>query len=400
MKKKKMSQNEQASQKSNDNGAEVSNEDDENQENDNNNKEQEGEHAESNTNSNTNSRAPPKRAPASVKSHPSHSTRGAPSFESQMSPEQIETNLIKLFGNNFPDAAKDNIVLSDGLSVRDLRIIVRVLKLCGPSQVNVRKPLLCDFLMKHMQSERMTDAYKKYAEEKERARLARLKSREEKTKHTSEAQNQNAVSVTKEAPIPTTTTTVATTRSQARRSIIEKSNTNSNASTTDRRAPQQNQRSIQSSGREKQPVPLISGISSSNFSNIPQPGLNNLSSVTSSNINFSNHVPPPRIHTAAEIVVKNGGGNSNTNITTISSSVASVDVQMTKDQSTTYAKARVVKEITIPRLKYDSTFDMKNALNILKECNDFVLKVSDRLSELERAISIMAFKIAELEKIL
>ena len=80
----------------------------------------------------------------------------------------------------------------------------------------------------------------------------------------------------------------------------------------------------------------------------PQPGLNNLSSVTSSNINFSNHVPPPRIHTAAEIVVKNGGGNSNTNITTISSSVASVDVQMTKDQSTTYAKARVVKRLQFP----------------------------------------------------
>lgn len=398
-----MSQNEQAPKKNSGNDSDVSKTENENKDEINASNDEEVSQTESNSTTSTSSRAPPKRASASVKSHPSHSSRGAPSFESQMTPEQIETNLIKLFGNNFPDAAKDNIVLSDGLSVRDLRIIVRVLKLCGPSQVNVRKPLLCDFLMKHMQTEHMTESYRKFTEEKERARLARQKSREEKTKHTLETQSQNTNSAAKETPIPTTSTGIATTRSQARHNMNEKLSSNS----TDRRSTQQNQRSATT--REKQSVSSNSGGASS-YSNTSQSGINlNAPGVNS---NMANHIPTiiplPGLAAAASIVVNLGGAKSNANINSASllnpGNGAGFDNtiagQNPTNQVPQFAKTRYVKEVTLPRLKYDESFDMKKALDILQECNNFVLMVSDRLTEMERALSIMTFKIAELEKII
>lgn len=389
-----MEKNEQTLKKNSSNDSETNKtENDNNDENNTSNDDDEASKDESNSKDSSNSRAPPKRAPASVKSHPSHSTRGAPSFESQMSPEQIETNLIKLFGNNFPEAAKDNLVLSDGLSVRDLRIIVRVLKLCGPSQVNVRKPILCDFLMKHMQKDHMMESYKKFTEEKEKARLARQKSREEKTKHALEAQSQNTA--TKETTPAASTTVLATTRSQTRHSMNEKSNTNS----SDRRSTQQNQRTTSSSTtREKQSS--ASSNSAQSHSNVNM----NLNSAASSNSNSGGHVPPiiplPGLTAAASIVVNLGGGNSNLNSGITTRFGASSLGQNPNNQAPPLPRSRYNKEVIIPRLKYDVSFDMKNALDVLQKCNQFVLDVSEKLTEMERALSIMAFKIAELEKVI
>lgn len=386
-----MEKNEQTLKKNSSNDSEVNKTENDNNEENNTSNDDEASKDESNSKDSSNSRAPPKRASASVKSHPSHSTRGAPSFESQMSPEQIETNLIKLFGNNFPEAAKDNLVLSDGLSVRDLRIIVRVLKLCGPSQVNVRKPILCDFLMKHMQKDHMMESYKKFTEEKEKARLARQKSREEKTKHALEAQSQNTV--TKETAPAAPTTVLATTRSQTRHSMNEKSNANS----SDRRSTQQNQRTTSiSTTREKQSS--ASSNSAQSHSNINM----NLNSAVNSN--SGGHVPPivplPGLTAATSIVVNLGGGNSNLSSGITTRYGASSLGQNSNNQAPPLPRTRYTKEVIIPRLKYDVSFDMKNALDVLQKCNQFVLDVSEKLTEMERALSIMAFKIAELEKVI
>jgi hypothetical protein len=55
------------------------------------------------------------------------------------------------------------------------------------------------------------------------------------------------------------------------------------------------------------------------------------------------------------------------------------------------------KSILIPRLKYDNTFHAEAALEFVIECNRFVQQLSDRISELERAVSVLHARIVELE---
>jgi hypothetical protein len=54
--------------------------------------------------------------------------------------------------------------------------------------------------------------------------------------------------------------------------------------------------------------------------------------------------------------------------------------------------------ISVPRLKFDKTFHMESALEFVVDCNRFVVQLSDRISELERATSILLSRIDELEK--
>jgi hypothetical protein len=55
------------------------------------------------------------------------------------------------------------------------------------------------------------------------------------------------------------------------------------------------------------------------------------------------------------------------------------------------------KSILVPRLKYDKTFQTEAALEFVLECNRFMQQLSDRISELERAVSILLARIVELE---
>ncbi|OHT03104.1 hypothetical protein TRFO_06742 [Tritrichomonas foetus] len=314
---------EQEKENENENNNEKDNENDNENENEKNySEEDEGSNAEDESHSNSNNTSEssqsqslpksPKRAPSKTfKSHASHSAKGAITFESQMSIEQIELNLIKIFGNQFPEASVNELALSDRLSVRDLRIIVRVLKLCDPSQVNVRKPLLCDYLMKHMREDHMTEVYEKYQEEKEKARLARMKSKEEKTK------------------------TRAQTRSESQASSLS-----------------------------------VSHSSSSSQQQISQP----------SEPQHERNMP-----------------NSESN-NALAKSTVTREKSKPEMISPSLVKNRATCEVTIPRLKYDSTFNVKSALATLESCNKFVITVSQRLEELERALSIMSIKVSELEK--
>lgn len=274
-----------------------------------------------------------KRSPAKTpKSHASHPVRGSPTFDSQMTQEQAEINLIKLFGNAFLDASKDSLILSDKLSVRDLRIIVRVLRLCGATQVNVRKPVLCDYLMKHMQKPRMISLFTSYNEEKEKNRAARMKSREEKAKNAEQAE-------------------------QSKKSNrLERSSTSSTRS---------NRKDNQSTSTRHSSTAPPSPKRQSSAGNLPL-SLTTSSSAESGNKSYSSQLTSV-------------GSRSN---------ISSVDDQ----------RNRAGNEVVVPRLTFDSTFNVKQSLDILQKCNAFVLDVSNKLTELERAVSIMAYKISELEQ--
>ena len=58
-----------------------------------------------------------------------------------------------------------------------------------------------------------------------------------------------------------------------------------------------------------------------------------------------------------------------------------------------------LKNIVIPRLKYDEDFNVERAVKFIQSANEFINHVSDRLDDIERAMSIMSFRLSELEKI-
>ena len=66
------------------------------------------------------------------------------SFTADMTYEDICIALIEVFANCYDEACAESTVISDYLSVRDLRTIVRNLNLCDTSDLfNQRKPSLC-----------------------------------------------------------------------------------------------------------------------------------------------------------------------------------------------------------------------------------------------------------------
>jgi hypothetical protein len=85
--------------------------------------------------------------------------KSIPTFNSQTSPDETEHRLCQLFGPAFQEAAIDDCTLSDRLSVRDLRIIIRVLGLLAADAVNVRKPILCRALQEHFLSTHRQTVY-------------------------------------------------------------------------------------------------------------------------------------------------------------------------------------------------------------------------------------------------
>lgn len=90
-------------------------------------------------------------------------------FDSQIPAEETERKLCQLLGEHLVDAASDDMIISDQLSVRDLRVIIRVLDLMTAEQVNVRKSILLDCIQNFIRSERMKEVYSRYLEELESA---------------------------------------------------------------------------------------------------------------------------------------------------------------------------------------------------------------------------------------
>ncbi|KAH0790617.1 hypothetical protein GPJ56_005472 [Histomonas meleagridis] len=212
-------------------------------------------------------------------------------FESQHTPEQIEMNIIRLYGNLYPQAIIDPGILSDRISVHELRIIVRVLKICTSADLNsLRKPDLCEKLQSYLQSEHMMEVYQNYVKEKEEARQERIRKREERQKQKEELMKKELADLDEEEePLET----------------IEEE---------EEKSYQLTKKAVPS--RLKIPNKPIEG-----------------------------------------------------------------------------------EKIEIPRLIYDETFDPTAATQFLVTANKFVLEVSERLSEMERAVSIMSRRLAELEKI-
>jgi hypothetical protein len=112
-----------------------------------------------------------KRAPGKTFNSRSHG-KGVPTFDSQTSPEETERRLCSLFGPDFAEASENEFTLSDRLSVRDLRIVIRVLDLMPADAVNVRKPILCDCLQHFFKSERMRKAYAEWQETSRKKEIA------------------------------------------------------------------------------------------------------------------------------------------------------------------------------------------------------------------------------------
>ena len=84
-------------------------------------------------------------------------------FDASLSYDQVCLNIIKVFEKKYFDAIKDDFLLSDYLSVRDLRVIIKTLKICDSSDLfNHRKPILCYKLQNFMKTELMIDKYNKY----------------------------------------------------------------------------------------------------------------------------------------------------------------------------------------------------------------------------------------------
>lgn len=59
---------------------------------------------------------------------------------------------------------------------------------------------------------------------------------------------------------------------------------------------------------------------------------------------------------------------------------------------------RFIPGVTIPRLKYDATFNTKKALDFITTCNKFIWELSERISEMERALTILNRKLDEIEQ--
>jgi hypothetical protein len=212
-----------------------------------------------------------KRGSRFAKQKPGRPRRRTITFESHLSTEETEQRICQVLGSAFHDAAVDEVVLSDRLSVKDVRIILRVLSLVHSDQINSRKHFLIEKLQDFLRSDHMTDVYAKYLDE-----VSQAEARKEADK-------------------------------KKRSTVDETDSTES----------------------------------------------------------------PER-----------------------SSAYAHRTLSLAKKRQEERAK----KVIVIPRLRYDQTFDVAQVIDFLKDCNDFVLQLSDRLSEMERAVCILMARIGELEE--
>lgn len=209
-------------------------------------------------------------------------------FISQMSAHSTERNLLRLFCDNIHEAINNKNFVADRLSAYDLRIIVRNLKLCEASQINLKKPILIGFLQNYLKDIENLEF-----------KISEIKQSMSKDSNTAEKQ------------------------ALGRSKRVKPENTSSNH-------------------HEQTSSPKISQSDTS---------LKHLSD--DHNDQF-------------DAIIERVPNNS---------------------------------DVLIPRLKLDKSFDLKEALNVIQRCNEFVIQVTEKISELERAVSIMSFKIAELSKL-
>ncbi|KAH0796060.1 hypothetical protein GPJ56_000128 [Histomonas meleagridis] len=232
------------------------------------------------------------------KSRKSISTKSNVVFGTQNTPEQIENKLFILFDQLFPKAINDINVISDLLSVQNLRIIVRILNLCTVQDLSTfRKTTLCEKLQKHFQTEHMHEMYEKFLRYQEKIKEEKQKEHELKQ--------------------------------------------------------QQKKRK-----EEEEKLLLMAMNEEEEDDSIPDP-------------------------LEKDEVYQHG------NIKKVATP-SRIKVQHSEPKG---------KKVEIPRLIYDDTFDATKAVNFLKIANNFVLEVSERINEMERAVSIMSLRLAELENL-
>lgn len=125
--------------------------------------------------------SPGKRAPTQTRA-----TQGSSKvlFDSQIPAEETEQKICELFGDQLVEAAMNDLIISENLSVRDLRVIIRVLDLMTAEQVNVRKSILIECIQNFLKGERMKEVYSKYLEEmEERGEIEKERADEIRKRH-------------------------------------------------------------------------------------------------------------------------------------------------------------------------------------------------------------------------
>ena len=89
-------------------------------------------------------------------------------FDSQLSRDETERRICRLFGERYVDAIVDESFLSEQLSVRDLRVIIRLFDLMTAEQVNVRKTILIECFQNFLRTDRMKDVFYDHLSEMEK----------------------------------------------------------------------------------------------------------------------------------------------------------------------------------------------------------------------------------------
>lgn len=225
------------------------------------------------------------------------SAKNAALFNNKMTELQIQRNVIRLYGEQFMQAIYDSEMLSDRVSVQDLKIIMRGLGIASGHALNAKKQLLIEQLQSYLRSDFMKELYDKYLVEREENK----KKREEKMKKKKE----------------------------------EKKDDNNKGN-----SDEEEEDEISDEESEQR-----------------------------------------------ENKLKKNNGNGNNHKRTFPT--------RKKPQS----NGSNLKNIVIPRLKYDEDFNVERAVKFIQSANEFINHVSDRLDDIERAMSIMSFRLSELEKI-
>lgn len=229
------------------------------------------------------------------------SVKNAALFNYKMTESQIQRNVIKLYDEQFMQAIYDSEILSDRVSVQDLKIIMRGLNIASGHALNAKKQILIEQLQSYLQSDFMKELYDKYLLEREENK----KKREEKMKKKKE----------------------------------EKKDDNNKEN------------------KDEEEEDEISDEESEQREN--------------------------------KLKKNNGNGNINNNI----------HKRTFPTRKKPQSNGNNLKNIVIPRLKYDEDFNVERAVKFLQSANEFINHVSDRLDDIERAMSIMSFRLSELEKI-
>lgn len=228
--------------------------------------------------------------------------KNAALFNSKMSESQIQRNVIKLYGDQYMEAIADTDVLIDRVSVQDLKVILRGLRLAAGHALNAKKQILASQLQSYMQSDHMKELYEKYLVDREEQRKERQRKREEKLKNRKDDNGD------------------------------EKSNGGKSEEEEDEMSDSENEQ--KDAGKQKK-----------------------------------------------------GNGNNGQHKRTFP--------MRRKPQSS----GNNTKNIVIPRLKYEGDFDVERAVRFIQSANEFINHVSVRLNDIERAMSIMSFRLSELEKV-